>query len=388
MEQESQIKKLIETRSHSRLRAQQESQNIIPQLIRLMEDESSNVRANAAFACAQIAADFPQDVEKAIPKLTDLLNDKDKDVIKTACSALGESGRLAPEVAKKAIPNLVRLLSDSEVQGMASFAIGRIGGEIPQDVEGAVPKLAELLDSDNSHVRFEACEALAQIGEKWPEGVRSLVPRFVKLIDDWPRDSAESDLPGICGDAVKVLGQIGRKYPEDVKGWIPKLAHLCRDEQDYIRESAIEALSHIENEHPEVVSQARDEMRSTFKEAKRTILWSWVIAAAFGGISIWGLLQEKGDVSTRDKILFFLVAMYVPWAWYWGRIFILDRWGDGLAKHTAGERGWIIGLILFFLVFPATGFCGAGLYEYVRYRRVAKCAEGGTNAGSDIRAHR
>lgn len=78
MREESEIIKLIETRSHSKLRAEQESEDIIPQLMQLMEDENSQVRANAAFACAQLAADFPQDIEQAIPKLTDLLGDKDK----------------------------------------------------------------------------------------------------------------------------------------------------------------------------------------------------------------------------------------------------------------------------------------------------------------------
>lgn len=125
MGEKSQMIELIETRSHSKLRAEQESGDIIPQLLQLMADENSQVRANAAFACAQLAADFPQDVEQAIPKLTDLLDDKDKDVIQNACSALGSSGRFAPETAKKALPSLIRLLSDSKVQRMASFAIGK-----------------------------------------------------------------------------------------------------------------------------------------------------------------------------------------------------------------------------------------------------------------------
>jgi len=381
--EKSEIIKLIETRSHSKLRAQQEEEDILPQVLQLMEDEDSQVRANAAFACAQLAADFPQDVEQAIPKLTNLLDDKDKDVIQNACSALGESGRLAPEIAKNAIPSLIRLLSDSEVQRMASFAIGKIGGEIPQDVERAVPKLGELLDSDDPHVRFEACEALARISEKWPEGVRSLVPRFVKLTDDWPRDSAERDLPGICGDAVKALGRIGRKYPEDVKEWIPRLAYLSKDEEHNISENAIEALRAIEKEHPEVVSQARDEMESMLKEAKRTILWSWVMAAVFGAIALFVISQGGEDVSLLDKIVFFLAGIYVPWSWYWGRTFILDRWGDKLAKYTAGERGWILGWVLILFVFPTVGFCGGGIYEYVQYRRVARLAEDRTSAGSD-----
>ena len=123
MRERSEIIKLIETRSHSKLRAQQEEEDILPQVLQLMDDEDSQVRANAAFACAQLAADFPQDVEQASPKLTNLLDDRDKDVIQNACSALGESGRLAPEIAKNAIPSLIRLLSDSKVQRLASFAI-------------------------------------------------------------------------------------------------------------------------------------------------------------------------------------------------------------------------------------------------------------------------
>lgn len=244
-----------------------------------------------------------------------------------------------------------------------------------------------MLDSDDPGVRSEACDALAHISEKWPEGVRSLVPVFVALLDDRPRDAAGYVQPGICGDAVKALGRIGRKHPEDVKEWIPRLAYLCKDEEHYISENAIEALHAIEKEYPEVVSQARDEMGSMLKEVKRSLLWSWVIAAVFGVISVLMISQGGENMSPLDKIVFFLAAIYVSWSWYWGRIFVLDRWGDKLARHTAGERGWILGWVFILFVFPTVGFCGGGIYEYVQYRRVAKLAEGSTSASSDTGTH-
>lgn len=544
----SQIRKLIETRSHSKLRTQQENENIIPQLLQLMEDKNKEVRANAAFACAQLAKDFPEVVIQAVPKLTDLLADKDNDVIQNACSALGEIGEVAPEKTKQSIPSLIRLLDEPSVQEMASFAIGRIGSEIPQETREAVPKLARLLDNEDPNVRQNVCEALARMSEKWPEGIRDLVPKLVKLLDDKPRDSLGYVQPGICGYAACALGKIGKTYPRDVKEAIPKLTELAKlpeDELEFIRENAVNALAEIKKEHPDTIKAAvpsskpqsddeeaksmmeqeslewkianneavqclkladsylaefektitpnelnesdgrkllntvdlamkqidkaeqidptaqldsigitlfrarafgdrgiiennalgrgsaailslkksielcdhipdthynigfiylqtgkredalkhlrravdlnpddieyrktldRVENESSFglKRGKRAILWSWIIAGIFGCIAAAIVLPAGKEISTLGKVVFFLFITYLGWSWYWGRIFILDRWGEKIERYTSGEHGWILVLILLFFVFPNVGFYGGGIYQYLKYRKLVK----------------
>lgn len=557
----SQIRKLIETRSHSKLRVQQENENIIPQLLQLMEDKDKEIRANAAFACAQLAKDFPEAVRRAVPKLTYLLADKDKYVTQNACSALGEIGEVAPEETKQSIPSLIRLLDDPSVQEMASFAIGRIGSEIPQETREAVPKLARLLDSEDPNVRQNVCEALAKMSEKWPEGIRDLVPKLVKLLDDRPLDSLWYVQPGICGYAACALGKIGKTYPGDVKEAIPKLTELTKlpeDELEFIRENAVNALAEIEKEHPDTVKAAAPsskpqfddeeakstreqealerkmanneavqclkladsylaefektitpnelnesdgrellntvdlamkqidkaeridptaqlygigitlfrarafgdrgiiennalgrrsaailslkksielcdhipdahynigliysqtgkredalrhlrravdlspddiEYRKTLDRAenvfrglreKRTILWSWIIAGIFGCIAAAIVLPAGKEISTLGKVVFFLFITYLGWSWYWGRIFILDRWGEKIERYTSGEHGWILGLILLFFVFPNVGFYGGGIYQYLKYRKILRSAAHAPTAKYDTGAN-
>lgn len=245
------LKKLLATRSHSKLRERQHEGNIVPDLILLMKDKDANVRANAAFACAQLARDFPSDVKHAIPHLVKLLADEVQEVVDCACSALGEIGETFPQQAKHAAPYLIRLLEVSGGQQMACFAIAKIGKGAPDEFKEAVPKLASLLNSPDDWILTEACAALASLADGRPEYVRPVVPILTGILDDVRRDSSGFIVPGPCGLAAYAIGKIGAKFPQDIKEAVPRLRKLARSEEDgmeFIRENAVEALREIGEE--------------------------------------------------------------------------------------------------------------------------------------------
>lgn len=119
--------------------------------------------------------------------------------------------------------------------------------------------------------------------------------------------------------------------------------------------------------------ETKAETRLVLKSVKKTMLWSWIVTAVLGFITI-SLIWQADEVvaSSLGKIALSLLYIYLFWSWYWGVIFIRERWGRKAEKATGGEHGWILGLILLFVAAPMIGFCGGGIYEYLKYRKVIK----------------
>jgi len=119
--------------------------------------------------------------------------------------------------------------------------------------------------------------------------------------------------------------------------------------------------------------ETKAETRLVLKSVKKTMLWSWIIAAMFACIFIVGMWQVPSDAMPGlAKTALCLLEIYFVWSWYWGVIFIRYRWGRKLGRLTGGEQGWILGLILLLLVAPIIGFYGGGVYQYMKYRKVIK----------------
>jgi len=123
--------------------------------------------------------------------------------------------------------------------------------------------------------------------------------------------------------------------------------------------------------------ETKAETSLVLKSVEKTILWSWIITAVLAcvpvGFTFFSFFSDIGVKSSAlVRIALCPLYIYVPWSWYWGRIFILDRWGRKIEKATSGKHGWILGLILLFFVAPNIGFYGGGVYQYLKYRKVIK----------------
>jgi len=123
------------------------SEKAIPELVKALNHEGSDVHSIAAEALGKIGSDA------AIPALVNALNDQDSDVRSIAAKALGEIGSDA------AIPALVNALNneDSDVRRIAAEALGKI------DSDAAIPALVNALNNEDSDVRRIAAEVLDKI---------------------------------------------------------------------------------------------------------------------------------------------------------------------------------------------------------------------------------
>ncbi|MBD2216764.1 HEAT repeat domain-containing protein [Calothrix sp. FACHB-1219] len=239
------------------------SEQAIPGLIKLLEDEDYSVRIIAAEALGEIKS------EQAIPGLIKLLEDEDSDVRIIAAKALGEIK------SEQAIPGLIKLLEheDSDVRSRAAEALVKIKSE------QAIPGLIKLLEDEDSSVRITAAYHLKKIKSE------QAIPGLIKLLED--EDSS------VRSRAAEALGEI--KSEQGITG----LIKFLEDEDSYVRSSAAYALGEIKSEQgiTGLIKLLEDEDYSV----------RIIAASALGEIkseqAIPGLIQllEHEDSNVRDR---------------------------------------------------------------------------------------
>ena len=144
----------------------------IPHLVEALGHGSSQVRADAAYALADLGPAAWQDLLHADPSarrsaaeaLTAVLGDESNRVRRNAAEALGTIS----EPLQEAVTGLAGLLDDGEfwVRDNAARALARMGPR----AEGAVGALVQALQDENRYVRFHAGLALRRVGSPAAEG--------------------------------------------------------------------------------------------------------------------------------------------------------------------------------------------------------------------------
>ncbi|MBD1888832.1 HEAT repeat domain-containing protein [Coleofasciculus sp. FACHB-SPT9] len=213
------------------------SKKAIPELVKALNYEDSDVRWSAADALGKIGSDA------AIPELLKALNDENSDVRWSAANALGNIGSDA------AIKELLKALNDedSDVRWSAAYALGKI------DSDAAIKELVIAFKHEYSDVRWSAADALGNIGSD------AAIPELVKALND-----EDSDVRWRAADA---LGKIGSDAV------IPELVKALNDEKYYVRKSAADALGKIGSDAaiPELVKALNYEDSSVRGSAAKAL---------------------------------------------------------------------------------------------------------------------
>jgi HEAT repeat protein len=190
-----------------------QAKRAVPALVRLLEDDDSGVRVNAAAALWQIARDprgidaleeairqgtytepykaavalgrLGPDAETAVPVLIAALGHADEDVRRASARALGQIGPAAIPAVQQALA-----APQEPVRRYAVQALGWIGPP-------ALPALIEALDNNDAPVRASAARELGRLG---PEASAAR-PALVEAVDDPD--------PKVRAAAARALGRIG-----------------------------------------------------------------------------------------------------------------------------------------------------------------------------------
>lgn len=222
----------------------------IPYLIEAMGDWRQWVRSFAAATTGKLGPA----AKTAVPVLTTALKDNDLFVQKAAVEALGKIGDAT------AVPDLVEavLTGLTQVSWAAKQALGELGYTL------AIPHLRKALQDDETNTRMKAVQLLEEIGdaatipllrevalEDWAPRVRSCA---IKALNSFGTREAQNTIRETVpywieklkdphfnrGHAASILGEIGDERA------IGPLQELLRDEVEYVRTQAMNALKKIQ----------------------------------------------------------------------------------------------------------------------------------------------
>lgn len=216
---------------------------IIPALIQTLKSEDAYDRQNAACALGQIGPSARQ----AVPALIRSLKDTDN---KVRISAFWALHYIEPAVASKEVVGpLIEAMGDNNesVQIDAAKALGAIGPAAEEAVPSLIKTLKNKTEGEASHPLFglslliEAARALGEIGPAAKESVPALIKLLESELGDEDNDAWISAEDARCC-AAEALGKIGPEAKEAV----PALVEALKDEDEYVRKAAAEAMEKIE----------------------------------------------------------------------------------------------------------------------------------------------
>ena len=255
---------------------------VVEALLKLLDDEETNVRGSAASALGWLEQAEPNVVEA----LLKLLDDEEANVRGSAASALGWLEQAEPSVVEA----LLGLLDDdeAEVRGSATFALGRLGQAKPNVVEA----LLELLDDKEANVRRSAASALGWLEQAEP----SVVEALLGLLDDKEAN--------VRGSATFALGRLGQAKPNVVEA----LLGLLDDEDENVRWRAASALGQLGQAEPSVVEallELLDDKEANVRRSAASAL-GWLEQAEPSVVeALLGLLDDK-EANVRGSATFAL----------------------------------------------------------------------------------
>ena len=210
----------------------------VPALIRVLNDESPDVRQAAALTLGLIG----QSASPAVPYLIPMLNDESDSVRATVASALGNIGHHAAE------PALILALTKNH-EG-TSPAAARALGKIDPPAQDAVPILINMLSTANDPLRVSIIDGLS--GIRTPEAIQTVIASL--------NDSSRR----VRKTAIYQLARIGTP----VKEIVPALFNTLADKDPDVRLLGAIALGRIgEPAIPTLIEGLSDEMDTVRKES-------------------------------------------------------------------------------------------------------------------------
>ncbi|MBD2079967.1 HEAT repeat domain-containing protein [Leptolyngbya sp. FACHB-17] len=227
---------------------------VVTELLKLLKDEDSAVRFMAADALGKLGTT----TDPVITELLKLLKDEDFSVCFGAADALGKLGTTTGPV----VTELLKLLKDRDswTRESAADALGKLG----TTTDPVITELLKLLKDEESWVRFRAAAALGKLGVDSDP----VITELLKLLKD-------EDF-SVRSSVAAALGKLG----VDLDPVVTELLKLLKDERFWVRESAAAALGNLGVDSDPVVT----ELLKLLKDEDFSVCFS--AAAALGNLGV------------------------------------------------------------------------------------------------------
>jgi HEAT repeat protein/energy-coupling factor transporter ATP-binding protein EcfA2 len=213
-----------------------QSDEAIPSLCEVLEDENSSSWFNAVVALGNLRPD------QAISRLLNTLERgsfherlHSVPALEEIGSAQAISGLLKALTLKHTDSSVYSAIHDSTVRLNAAASLGRVGAK------QAIPNLLKALEDEDSSVREKSAEALGRIGSE------QVIPNLLKALEDEDSDVREK--------SAEALGKLGSQKAVLI------LLNALEDEDSTVRLNAAASLGTIESEQaiPSLLKALKDE---------------------------------------------------------------------------------------------------------------------------------
>ncbi len=206
---------------------------IIQILIKYFSDENEDVRLNALNSIDGLIEGFLEYIDVK-PVLILLNKDENKQIKKIASNIISNIAQKDSSLIKPHMSEFLQILINQEliVRIVLSKSLLEIAKESPEIIP--VQDILNFLDDQDSFIRETSVKILGFIGYKRPLSVVDVLINKSLIDDEWIVREA----------AVMSLGKI-IDYVDDKHKIIEKLVSLLTDEQNWVRRSAMNILSNI-----------------------------------------------------------------------------------------------------------------------------------------------
>jgi HEAT repeat protein len=198
----------------------------VPDLIALLKDQDSEVRANAAVALRNISSE----ANTVVPALVNALKDQDAAVRSEVVSALGNMRDAASTELVNALTNALKD-RDSTVRATAAEAIGNIGS-----VE-SIPALINALKDPDAEVRLSATRSFKMFNIKDNLDAINILSALIDSLSDKDANVRRSASDALISISASFLGDDGvrdeaAKSLVSARAEIPRLIKVLKTNQD------------------------------------------------------------------------------------------------------------------------------------------------------------
>ena len=261
------------------------------ELIDALADEDAQVRRNAAMAIMRIGGVTPQPAETAAALLGILAESEEADTRLLAVRAIGEIG----DHSEETVDALLLVLAEDE--GVLSYLVASALDTPGADTDALLPRLLEMLKSDNPAAITGAARAIYQIEYDAEQIGDALVPVM-------SHDNAET-----CAAAIQAMAKINLEH----EAVLPAVLALFESDAKLARSSAVWMLGRLGHEGDTVIPLLLEALTDSDENVVRSAGYSLssVIPRAEDVPALLALLSHESP-ATRAATAYALSGAAVP----------------------------------------------------------------------------
>ncbi|MHA1299057.1 MAG: hypothetical protein ACTSO9_06380 [Candidatus Helarchaeota archaeon] len=260
--------------------------------MRVLQSDIEEERINASWMLLKIVNCHPTTLFQNLAILNKSLQEINKEVLRNIGKIIEFLGYKDPTKISSSIPSIVNLLDneDPQIRFTASLIFKAISRKHDKFI--AIPKLAKLLDDENSKTQLNAISALIELTDEYVEKILNILYEKIKnkneqvevselifkISSRYPEKSVKAFILYLLNEDVAIrrftlifLNNLAGKYLDSLVIAIPQLVKIMKDKDNKNRVMASNLLLKISQDHGNAFKECIQYLEELFKKAKKIL---------------------------------------------------------------------------------------------------------------------